>query len=236
MSDHRSTRLRAASTPAFTRPSTRTLGAGDPLRAAGPSGRRMKEAARRRHRPAAARAGPVEHRRRRSALRLPRRLRRLQPAHARSPPDGLRARALQAPPPGDHGVPGGLRLGGGLHLHADAHLRGQGAAAHRAREPERRLVQGSDRAGQVHHRLLPDAVQDPAEPRAGEAHARGTESLEPQGVRREGRGRGRVEPADVGRHRRQRRLRQERATAGRTAATPARLPPLRRPSPRLPYR
>ena len=42
-----------------------------------------------------------------------------------------------------------------------------GAAAHRAREPERRQLQAGHRRRPGQGGLLPDAVQDPAEPRAG---------------------------------------------------------------------
>ena len=68
----------------------------------------------------------------------------------------------------------------GLHLHRDADLtrRGRRLLIENG-EPERRLVQGSHRRGPDQGRLLPDAVQHPAEPRAGAPDARHAEAVGP---------------------------------------------------------
>ncbi len=59
-----------------------------------------------------------------------------------------------------------------LHLHGDAALRGAHAVADRVGQPERPQLQGSHRRAGDQGRLLPDAVQHPAEPRAGAQDAR----------------------------------------------------------------
>ena len=91
----------------------------------------------------------------------------------RSAPARLREGALQAPLDGGHGVPARRRRRHRLHLHGDADLRGAGRGC--SSKPESQnvvVVQAVLDEDQTQGRLLPDAVQHPAEPRAGAPHAR----------------------------------------------------------------
>ena len=65
-----------------------------------------------------------------------------------------------------------------LHVHCDADLRSARAAPDRVREPERRQLQGrSSTRTRRQGGLLPDAVQHPAEPRAGAEDDRRAEAV-----------------------------------------------------------
>ena len=77
-----------------------------------------------------------------------------------------------------------VRIVHGLHVHRHADLRGADPAAHRERGPERRRLQAGGRGGPADRRLLPDAVQHPAEPRPGPPDDRRVEAVERPQLRR----------------------------------------------------
>ena len=103
--------------------------------------------------------------------------------HHRGPSQRLPPRALQAAMAGPDGVPARVRERLHLHVHRHADLQARVQILIEKEATQRRHVQGSRRAEPDRRRLLPDAVQDPAEPRAGAPDDRRAEAVGPSAVR-----------------------------------------------------